>query len=325
MNNYKDKIKIITLNRKEDERKGAAVNAALEIATGDFIACLDADSSIEPLALHKMLPYFEENDIGAVLPRIMTEKPTTFIQKIQYCEYIIVFLYKKMMSSINCLYTTPGPFSLYRKKVLDEVGKFDPSNLTEDMELALRLQKNNYRIIQTTNVEAKTFTPRTYLQYHNQRNRWYKGAILNVLKHKDLILNKKYGDFGMLQMPFILGAAFLSVITFSIITIDKLIIPLIKKIRINYYSGFNFNLNDMIESIENFSFLTLNYDKLFWFFLLILIQLFLIILAYRITNRKFKENGFYAPFLFLAIYSYTIFIAWLGVFFDLLKGKKQKW
>ena len=90
-----------------------------------------------------MLPYFEEQDIGAVLPRIVTEKPKSFIQKIQYCEYIIVFLYKKMMSGINCLYTTPGPFSLYRKKVIEEIGKFDASNLTEDMELALRLQKKH--------------------------------------------------------------------------------------------------------------------------------------------------------------------------------------
>jgi len=322
---YKGKIKIITLLRRENERKGAAVNEALSLAHGKFVACLDADSSIESRALHKMLPYFEENDVGAVLPRIVVERPKTFIQKIQYCEYIIVFLYKKMMSCINCLYTTPGPFSLYRKKVIDEVGGFDSSNLTEDMELALKLQKKQYKIIQTIDVEAKTFTPKTFLHYYKQRNRWYKGALLNIVKHKDLILNKRYGDFGMLQMPFILGAAFLSLLTFSVITIKKVIIPIIKNAQIYYYAGLNFHINDFILNIKNFSLLVFSWDKLFWFFLLIFIQLGLIIFAYRVTKKRFNTGGFYVPFTFLFVYSYTIFIAWIGVILDLLKGKKQKW
>ena len=105
------------------------------------------------------------------------------------------------------------------------------------MEIALRLQKNNYKIYQTTNVEARTHTPKTFKEYYHQRNRWYKGALFNVFKHKDLILNKKYGDLGVLQMPFILGAALLSLVTFSIITINKILIPLFDKLKSYYYAG----------------------------------------------------------------------------------------
>ena len=126
-------------------------------------------------------------------------------------------------------------------------------------------------------------------------------------------------------MPFIIGAAFFSVITFSIITIKKIIIPLFKKMEVYYYAGFNINLNNLIENIKTFSIFILNLDKLFWFFLLIILQFFLIIFAYRVTKKKFHTGGFYVPFAFLFIYSYTIFIAWLGVMFDLIKGKKQKW
>jgi len=323
MNRYKDKIKVITYERIGNERKGGAVNFGLKNATGEFFACLDADSSIEPDALNKMLPYFSEERMGAVLPRIIPEKPKTFVQRIQHCEYIVVFFFKKMMGGIDCLYTTPGPFSLYRKSVVDEVGGFDAENLTEDMELAIRLQKNNYKIVQTTNVEARTITPMTFKEYLNQRNRWYKGALFNVYKHRNLILNRKYGDFGMLQMPFIPGAAILSVLVFTIIIINKLIIPGINKIQTYYYGGFSFT--SFLEAIKNFSILDINFDIMFWFWLLILIQFGIIIWAHRVTGRKIFGEKKHTPFAFLFIYSFTIFIVWWYVIFDFIKMKKQQW
>lgn len=324
MSRYKNRVKIITLRRREGERKGAAVNAGLKIAQGEFVACLDADSSIESRALHKMLPYFEDKDIGAVLPRIMTEKPKTFIQRIQYCEYIVVFFFKKMMGGIDCLYTTPGPFSLYRKKVVEEVGCFDACNLTEDMEIALRLQKKHYKIVQTTDVEAKTFTPIKFKDYVNQRNRWYKGAIFNVFKHRDAILNRKYGDFGMLQMPFIPGAAVLSVLVFTVIAIKKIIIPFFQYIeRYAYSDGFSFD--SFMLALRNFSFLDLNFDSMFWFWLLIIIQVIIIVLAYGATREGVFKEKFYTPFAFLFVYSFTIFIVWWLVIIDVLIGRRRVW
>lgn len=323
MNRYKNAIKIITHPRIGNERKGGAVNAGLKIAKGEFVACLDADSSIESKALHKMLPYFEDKDIGAVLPRIIPERPKTFVQRIQYCEYIVVFFFKKMMGSIDCLYTAPGPFSLYRKAVIEKVGGFDAENLTEDMELAIRLQKNNYKLVQTTEVEARTITPSRFKDYLKQRNRWYKGALFNVYKHRSLILNKKYGDFGMLQMPFIPSAAVLSVLVFTIIIINKLIVPFFDKLEAWYYGGFN--MTPLIEAIKNFTILDINLDFMFWFWLLILIQLVIVIWAHKVTKRKLFNEKIYTPFAFLFVYSFTIFIVWWLVIIDLVKMKKQKW
>ncbi|MFH1592483.1 MAG: glycosyltransferase family 2 protein [Candidatus Woesearchaeota archaeon] len=323
MNRYREGVKVVTYGRKGQERKGGAVNFGLKIATGEFVACLDADSSIEPDALHKMLPYFEDKELGAVLPKIIPSEPKNFIQKIQYCEYVVVFFFKKMMGAVDCLYTAPGPFSLYRRSVIEKVGGFDAENLTEDMELAVRLQKNHYKIIQTTDVEANTITPHTFKDYFNQRNRWYKGALFNIFKHRDLILNRKYGDFGMLQMPFIPGAAILSVLVFTIITINKLLVPAFKKLQAYYYGGINFGL--FFEWLRNFSILDLNFDMLFWFWLLIVIQLVLIVWAHKVTKKKLFKERKSSPIAFLFIYSITIFIVWWYVIFDLLKMKTQRW
>src|SRR3989338_5902041 len=78
------------------KEKTAALNEGLAVATGEFFACLDADSFIEPKALKEMLPYFEQMDVAAVCPLLKVHNPRTGIEKIQWYEYIINMLYKSL-------------------------------------------------------------------------------------------------------------------------------------------------------------------------------------------------------------------------------------
>ena len=41
---------------------------------------------------------------------------------------------------MNAVHITPGAFSAYRKSFFDKHGGYDEHNLTEDMEVALRIQ-----------------------------------------------------------------------------------------------------------------------------------------------------------------------------------------
>ena len=84
------------------------------------------------------------------------KKVKGFALNLQYVEYLVNFFLKKVMGLLDCIHVTPGPFGVYSKKILQEVGGFDTDNLTEDLEMALRLQKRNYKIIQL--IGAKVFT-----------------------------------------------------------------------------------------------------------------------------------------------------------------------
>ena len=75
------------------------------------------------------------------------------------------------MSTLNCVHVTPGPFSLYKTKVLVELGGYDEKNLTEDLEIALRIQKHHYKITQLLDATVGTYAPTTLRTLYHQRKR----------------------------------------------------------------------------------------------------------------------------------------------------------
>ncbi len=194
--------------------KANAINNALKLVNSEFTATLDADSFVMPLTLKKLLSYFTEKDIAAVLPAMKIKNPKNILQRMQRIEYTVNLFYRLMNEKLNCIHVTPGPFPLYRTKVLKEINGFDEHCITEDLELAIRIQKHNYRILQTYEAEVYTIPPNTIKGLYYQRKRWYKGGLLASMKHRDLMFNKSYGDFGYMRMPSMIILPFLSITMF---------------------------------------------------------------------------------------------------------------
>ena len=185
------------IDRKNNLGKAASLNEGISHATGEFIATIDADSVIEKRMFHKVLPYFEDKTVGAVTVSVLVKNPKTFLHKVFELEYIIgLSLFLKAFSLFDAVYVTPGPFSVYRRSVLQEIKGFDPDSITEDLEIAYRIQKKHYRIENCLDAKVYTIVPPTFSNIYSQRKRWYSGGILTLKKHKDMILNSKYGMFG---------------------------------------------------------------------------------------------------------------------------------
>jgi len=313
----------ILLIDQKNAGKGAVLNTALRRATGEYFVCLDSDSEISSDALKKMLPHFTD-DVAVVLPLMKVRTPKTILQKLQWCEYLLNFFYKSLMATINCVHVAPGPFSVYKKKVLEEVGGFAVNNLTEDFEITLKIQKKHYKIIQLLNATVYTGTPQTFAAFCKQRNRWYKGTLLNLFTYKNMIFNKKYGDFGMLQLPRVLLSGFLAV-TFIGLTGWRFILkPLINKI--NNWSSINFDFSVFLRNLQfNFTWFDLNFTNLFFGIVSLTLSLIIINYAYHYTKEKVFRYGFVSVPIYILAYGLLASIVWLTVFVDLLRGKKQRW
>ncbi len=304
--------------------KGAAMNTALKHSKGEFFICLDADSFVAPDALKKMLPYFDDPAVASVLPLIKLKKIKGFTLSLQYVEYLVNFFLKKLIGFLDCVHVTPGPFGAYRKSALKEVKGFDVDNLTEDLEMALRLQKKNYRIIQLMGARVFTLGPETLKGWYLQRNRWYKGTLLNLFKYKNMIFNKKYGEFGMFQLPMVLGAAMLSIFFALFVVWTHMIKPLLQRAHDMSYINFDVSLMTNLW-LERFSFLDLNYMLIFFTFTVMLLGLCWIFLAFKYTEEMFTKRGLASTAVYMVIYPFFLSVVWLGVVFDLVRGKKQKW
>ncbi len=202
------------LVNKRNLGKGASINKALRLARGEIVACIDADTYPERDALLKMVKHFDAaGSVGSVIALVLVHEPKNFVQRVQQVEYYTAFgFWHTALARLDSLLVTPGPMSLYSKRALRRVGGFDAENITEDMEIALRLQNAGYRIKCTTDAQIYTEVPSTLGALYKQRIRWLRGKLFNGAKYSHMLFNSKYGDFGRFVYPFSFVIEFLGVV-----------------------------------------------------------------------------------------------------------------
>ncbi|MBI2541949.1 glycosyltransferase family 2 protein [Candidatus Woesearchaeota archaeon] len=313
----------IKLINKKNQGKGAALNHALKTARGEFFVCLDADSIVTKGALLKILPHFTSGNIAVVLPLLKVEKPKNIWQKMQWLEYIVNMFYKKLMGKLNCVHVSPGPFSVYRKSILKNIGGFDENNLTEDLEITLRLQSKNYIIVQLLDAEVFTLAPKTFKELYKQRNRWYKGSVINAFRYKHMMFNKQYGDFGMIQMPTIIISGLIAMILVS----SAMYYGLKPYFKIMHNSIFiDFDFYTLAKAFKfDFSFMDLNYMAILVAAIMLAISVLVLKKSHTATNENPNKHGLFSLVSYTFFYFLVIGFIWVGITLDLMFGKKQKW
>jgi len=211
---FEQKMQVRLLDNMPNKGKAACLNQGIRIAQGNIIACMDADTIVPKDILRKLLPYFADEKVGSVTVSVEVRHVKNFLQRIIQLEYALgLSLFLKLLTFVNCVHVTPGPFSMYRASVLRNIGGFDEKNMTEDLEIAYRIHKAHYHIENCMTTAVKTITPDTMISLYRQRRRWYVGALLTAWKHKDMMLSRKSGMFGFF-IPFNFALITLGMIVF---------------------------------------------------------------------------------------------------------------
>ncbi len=210
LQNLQSRYAMLEIHRKENGGKYTALNYAIEHASTDIVGCLDADSLVASDALKKMVPFFGDLSaplgtpgamVAAVTPGMKIYKPKTLIQVLQYTEYLVGMLVKKVQACIGAIYVTPGPFSLFRRDLFAKIGYFQHAHNTEDMELAFRIQASHLHIENVHDAIVYTAGPATIAKLYRQRVRWTSGFLLNVRDYRHMLLNPRYGNLALFTVP----------------------------------------------------------------------------------------------------------------------------
>lgn len=193
----------VTVIHQANGGKHIALNAGISACpTAEIIGCLDADSFVESNALAEMIPYFNDPEVGAATAAMSVHKPQNLLEHMQNAEYVLGIALRHILARVNGLHVTPGPFSLYRRALIDELGGFKSGHNTEDMEIALRIQRSGKRIESVHSARVFTKVPRSVPALIKQRTRWTTGFLRNVLyDYRDLVGNPRYGTLGLLVLP----------------------------------------------------------------------------------------------------------------------------
>ncbi|MFC2114815.1 glycosyltransferase family 2 protein, partial [Bacteroidota bacterium] len=194
----------------------------------DLFLATDVDCIIEPDAILKMVkPFLEEeggkrviasgsvirvaNSCDILNGRIVKVNfPKNIWAKFQVLEYFRSFTLGRMAwSKINGLLIISGAFGLFDRKIVQAVGGYDISSVGEDLELVVRMRKHmnkveneNYRVAFIPDPLCWTEVPSSLRSLSRQRNRWARGSIDTVLKHRDMFLNPRYGRIGLISFPY---------------------------------------------------------------------------------------------------------------------------
>ena len=211
---------------KENGGKADSLNAAMNAARHPFVVAVDADTLIEPDALTRLArPFLLGANIAAVggTIRVANECVVEYGRVVearvdarwlpgcQVIEYLRAFLFGRLgWNRLGGNLIISGAFGLFRKEYLLAIGGYRTGNVTEDMDLVVRL----HRYLREHGIKASlpfipdpvawTEVPTSVRVLARQRERWHRGLIGTLWEHRTMLFNPRYGSIGMVAFPFYL-------------------------------------------------------------------------------------------------------------------------
>ncbi len=212
--------------------KADSLNAGLNVAGGDLICAIDADTLVAPEAMqHLVVPFLlnEETVAAGGTVRLTNDSPVKgsrvvelvvpkkTLPALQVVEYIRAFIVGRLgWNPLGGNLIISGAFGVFRRENVLAAGGYERSSIGEDMELIVRLRRHGYENGHFARVDflpdpvAWTEAPEDLRVLARQRNRWQRGLLDVLNRHQRMVFNPKYGSAGMLAMPYFLLVEFLS-------------------------------------------------------------------------------------------------------------------
>jgi len=204
--------------------KADALNAGLNHCRTPLFCAMDSDSLLERDALSRVVyPFLEDKRTIAAggIIRIVNgcevkngmvkdvRLPKNLLARFQVMEYLRAFLSGRMgWDAMGLTFIISGAFGIFKRSLVVEAGGYRTDTVGEDMELVVRLHKHcrrhkiPYRIKFIPDPVAWTECPESRTVLGRQRDRWQRGLMEVLTRHKDMLFNPRYGKIGMIIYPY---------------------------------------------------------------------------------------------------------------------------
>lgn len=170
------------INLPQNVGKSGALNDASKQAKYDLIAFVDADAEINPCALNDVLDRFETySRMGAISCPYLPSNMGSFWSYMQDIEYTMLQFVQGSYNVKSALAARGGCLTV-RKEAFEEVGGFAPHAITEDMYLAMHMNKYG-RKVQQSPCQIKSEVPAGFRIRLKQKIRRCSGAVQAFLSH----------------------------------------------------------------------------------------------------------------------------------------------
>lgn len=190
--NAGNSVKIdIVYHYKENGGKGRALNDGIRMSTGDIIISIDGDCVLAPETVRNFVRHFENKKVMAAVGNVKIGNRKTLLETLQYLEFLFSFYFKKADSLLNTIYIIGGAAGAFRREVFEKIGLYSWENITEDIDLSVRIQKAGMRIVYAADALVYTEAATTIKGLTAQRLRWKRGRFQTFFEHKNLFFSEK--------------------------------------------------------------------------------------------------------------------------------------
>jgi len=211
---------------KANGGKADALNCGINLARYPLVCCMDGDSLLENDALLRIArPFMDRPDMvasGGVVRPVNGCKvtpmgirgiflPDSWLARFQIVEYLRAFLFTRVgLASLDSMFIVSGAFGVFRKDLVVTAGGFETATIGEDFELVVRLhrclreEKRPHHITLVPDPVCWTEVPEDFRGLGRQRNRWQRGLLETLWRHRHMCFNPKYGRIGLFSMPYFL-------------------------------------------------------------------------------------------------------------------------
>jgi cellulose synthase/poly-beta-1,6-N-acetylglucosamine synthase-like glycosyltransferase len=169
--------------------KAGALQDAMPLVKGEFIAIFDADFVPRTDFLLTTMAYFESPKVAIVQTRWEhLNADYSILTQLQALQLNVHFTVEQAGRSYgNLLLQFNGTAGVWRKNVINEAGGWQSDTLTEDLDLSFRAQILGYKIEYLEKFESPAELPVEMNGLKGQQFRWNKGGAQNAIKLLKLI------------------------------------------------------------------------------------------------------------------------------------------
>ncbi|WP_267381127.1 MULTISPECIES: polysaccharide deacetylase family protein [unclassified Sphingomonas] len=194
-----DRVRLLTL---ANGGKARALNRGLELARGEIVVALDADTQFEPTTIARLARWFDDPALGAVAGNAKVGNRVNLVTKWQALEYITAQnLERRALARLNAMTVVPGAVGAWRVETIRSVGGYPNDTLAEDQDLTIAIQRAGWKVRYDQFAVAWTEAPETLRALAKQRFRWAFGTLQCLWKHQSAIFGSHPRGLGWIGLP----------------------------------------------------------------------------------------------------------------------------
>lgn len=174
---------------KKNEGKGKALNYGIQKSAGEIIITIDADCAITPTTIKNFVKPFADKTVSAVVGNVKIGNKDTVVGLVQFLEFLNSFYAKNAESVLGTIYIIGGAAAAFRRKVFKHVGLYNHTNITEDIDISVRIRDAGLKVVYAEKAIVYTEGAINVNGLAKQRLRWKIGWFQTLYTHSHILFS----------------------------------------------------------------------------------------------------------------------------------------